>query len=110
MQVIPLDSSPNQKLQVSVSVDTDNIILNLSITYNRMHDYWTMDIADSENVPLVVGLPILSGNYPAANLLEQYAYLEIGSVYIINASSVVLDSPDDVSLGTDFVLVWGDNV
>jgi len=54
-------------------------------------------------------IPLLTGDYPAGNLLKQYQYLQLGSIYIINASGVAMDHPDDTNLGTDFVLVWGDS-
>ena len=77
--------------------------------YNELASYWTMDIEDQNQTRLVSSIPFLLGDYPASNILEQYAYLEIGSAYIVSMSNSTLECPDDNTLGTDFILVWDDN-
>jgi len=39
---------------------------------------WVLDIADSTDVPIISGIPIVTG----ADLLEQYGYLNIGGQLI----------------------------
>lgn len=107
-QIIPLSTAPAQSLQVALSVDGRPITLRLTIRYNEMAGYWVMAIADSTGVLLLDSIPLVTGSYPAANLLQQYAYLGIGSAYIINASGVAQDYPNATDLGSDFVLLWGD--
>jgi hypothetical protein len=106
-QQIPLDNSPNQSMDVTVEVDGANISLSLFIYYNTIAGYWVMDI-QKDGVDVLVGVPLVTG----LSLLEQYTYLGIGSAYLVKAGETDLDYPDDSddSLGTDFVLVWGDTV
>ncbi len=110
-QIVPLTSAPNQQLQALLNVNNATLRLNLTIAFNEMANYWQMDIADSANNSLVSGIPFVTGTWPAANLLQQYQYLNIGSCYIINNSTTPNnDYPDANSLGTDFILIWSDNV
>lgn len=67
-----------------------------------------MSITDSAGSLLLDVVPLVTGDYPAANLLKQYSYLNIGSAYIVPASNNLIDNPDFTNLGTDYVLVWND--
>jgi hypothetical protein len=108
-QIIPLTSDPNQELQINPIVDGAALNLRLNISWNEMAQYWTMKISDPKTGGCILdSIPLVAGDYPAANLLGQFAYLGIGSAYIINAGQVPIDSPDDTNLGTDFILLWGD--
>lgn len=107
-QIVPLTSSPNQTIQVSLSVDGSVLPLFLYFNFNETAGYWVMQVSDANRNVLLTNIPLLCGVFPAANILGQYAYLGIGSAYVLNASGIAEDSPDDSSLGTDFVLVWGD--
>lgn len=107
-QIVPLTNNPNQTIQVTLNVDGQNLTLRLSLLYNSMAGYWLMDIADQNGNDIVVGIPLITGDYPAANLLMQQRYLEIGSCYIINYGQVAADYPDATNLGTDFILLWDD--
>lgn len=110
-QVIPLTTAPNQTFQILLAVNNAQLRLNLSISYNEMANYWTMDVDDNNGNPLLAGVPLLTGSWPAANILGQYQYLNIGSAYVINVSnSDINDYPNASDLGVDFILVWGDNV
>ena len=111
-QIVPLSSNPNQSLVVNLTVDGASLQLNLSIQFNEIAQYWTMSIADVNNNTILASIPMLCGVYPSANLLGQYQYKQIGSAYLLNVSNggSTLDSPNSQNLGTDFVLLWGDNV
>lgn len=131
LQVIPLTNSPNQSFTVQLSVDGSTLTVNVTISWNAMAGYWVMSISDYANNLLIDGIPLVSGVYPAGNLLQQQRYLGIGSWYIVNVSnlssndgsdvgygqgyygygpyggqvgSAGLDWPDDTNLGTDFQL------
>lgn len=109
-QVIPLTNAPNQKLAVALSINGQTIRLNLTIRYNEMANYWVLTIADANNNVLVDSVPLITGTWPAANVLAQYDYLQIGSLFVVNVSnSYIFDYPNADELGTDFVLVWSDN-
>ncbi|MCL2085177.1 MAG: hypothetical protein FWH06_07985 [Oscillospiraceae bacterium] len=71
-----------------------------------------MSIYDPEQRrTLIDSLPILAGEYPAANLLEQYAYLNIGSAVVAETgASDKYANPDDTTLGKSYQLVWGDSI
>lgn len=107
-QIVPLTSNPNQTIQVTLVVDGANLTLRLSIAYNSMSGYWSMDIADQNGNDIIVGIPLITGDWPSANLLMQQRYLKIGSCYIINFGQVATDYPDATNLGSDFLLLWDD--
>lgn len=108
-QILPITSDPNQTFQAQVNIDGRNLTLGFFLSYNETAGYWTMDISDpSTGVAYICGVPLLPGVFPAANLLDQYTHLIIGSIYIINVSGNPSEQPDDKNLGTDFELVYSD--
>jgi hypothetical protein len=107
-QIIPLSSAPNQLLTVPLFIDGTTVTLRLQVRYNEIARYWVMKISDSMGNVLVDSIPLITGNFPAANLLQQQRYLAIGSAFVVNASGVAQAYPDNTNLGTDFVLVWSD--
>lgn len=108
-QIIPLTNSPNQKLQVAVQVDGAILSLALAINYNEMAGYWVMGVSLPSGPLIIGGLPLLTGGWPAANILGQFQWLGIGSCYLINSGQSNSDYPDDTELGNDFFLLWGDS-
>jgi Domain of unknown function (DUF6983) len=110
-QVVPLTTAPNQTMSVDLSVNNVSMLLNLNLRFNELSRYWIMDISDADNNMLLSNIPLLTGVYPAANVLGQFQYLEIGSAYVLNISNdLSRDYPADDDLGTDFILLWSDNV
>jgi hypothetical protein len=108
-QLIPLSSSPGQQLSVTLQVDGSPLTLNLEFDYNEVAGYWVMQVSDSTNNLIVSDIPLLTGNNPACNILGQFAYLGIGSAYVINQSGTpASDYPNSQNLGSSFVLIWGD--
>jgi hypothetical protein len=106
-QKISLDNGPNQTWAVSVDINGGISKFFCELNYNELALYWTMDIADQNQVPLLSGIPLVTG----LNILAQFGYMEIGSIYILNSSGVASPNyPNDTDLGTDFVMVWADNV
>lgn len=107
-KIIPLTTSPNQSMTITIPINNKNVTLSLGIRYNIMGNYWYLSVKNTAGTILIDSLPIVSGEYPAANILEQYEYLNIGKAYVLNISNIkIMDSPDDTNLGTDFILVWG---
>lgn len=54
--------------------------LNLTLLWRNVDEGgWVLDIADGENVPIVRGIPLVTG----ADLLGQYAYLGFGGQLIV---------------------------
>jgi hypothetical protein len=107
MQRVPLDNSPNQTFRVTLNVDGKSLTLNLSIRFNSMAGYWVMTIWDASGNMLLDSIPLLTGEWPAANLLAQYGYLKIGSAFVIS-NGAPIDYPDSTTLGNQFELWWGD--
>jgi len=112
MFVIPLTTAPNQRFQSTIPIDGANRRLSFELRYNSVAEYWSLTIHDPElRRTLVDSLPVLMGEYPAANLLEQYAYLKIGSATVVRIGQTdEFANPDDTTLGSNYALVWGDSV
>jgi len=135
LQVIPLSISPNMTMTAQLTVDGGPLSLNLKFKYDSMAGYWVMSISNTNNDLLLDSIPLITGSYPAANILGQYRYLRIGSWYVVNVSKIVpkvgaftgygegwygagpyggelglggTDYPNDTNLGSDFQLWVGD--
>ncbi|MDQ7094222.1 hypothetical protein REC12_11540 [Desulfosporosinus sp. PR] len=108
MMIIPTTSDPDQSFVTTIPVDGKNLKLRLRIRYNNVAGYWVMSISDPNTNALILdNIPLLAGGYPAADLLEQYSYLGLGSACIVNVGNSSMDSPDATTLGSDFLLAWG---
>lgn len=105
-QILPLTPAPNQTLQAPLSIDGGTTPLNLTLHYNEFAEYWVMSVTDTAGELLLTGVPLVTGNDPAGNVLGQFAYLKIGSLYVLNVSGATESVPDNTNLGTDFILVW----
>lgn len=100
--IISLSNLPNQTYTVTIPGDTRNITFIITQSYNEQAKYWVMGIYDQSNNPIITNIPMLSGY----NLLEQYAYLNIGEIYVINIGDQAIESPDDTNIGNNFELKW----
>lgn len=109
-QEIPLDCSPNQTFDCTVTVGDSNKTFIFTLRYNPFFEGWIMTITDPVTKEILLdSIPFVTGDYPAANMLEPHKYLDIGSAYIVNVSKRQdINFPDDESLGSDFVLLWDD--
>lgn len=108
---IPLIPSLNQSLTVSMIVNGSRQTLGFSLNWNGPGGYWWMTVTDQYGNTLIDALPLLCAtSAPAANILRQYQYLNIGSAYVIaESTSQAMDIPQFEQLGTDFFLLWDDN-
>lgn len=50
-------------------------------------------------------LPLVCG----IDLLGQFRYLDIGRAYVVKNEASELQHPDNTTLGSTFILVWGDD-
>ncbi len=108
MQILQIDSTPNQSFQAVLTIDGVNRTFSFNIHFNEIAEYWVMKIMDpSTDEILLDSIPLVTGNDPVVNILSQYAYMEIGSLYLINIGGTFADPTID-NLGTSFVLLWGD--
>lgn len=112
-QEVPLTSALNQTMQLNLTVDGNPLVLNIGVQWSVSGGQWLMSIADSGNNPLIESLPLLTGGYPAANLLAQYGYMRIGSLWLLatgqNATAGDA-SPTSQNLTTEYTLLWGDTI
>lgn len=108
-QLVPLTNAPNQSLIVPLNIDGVVRQFYWELRYNEIAGYWALSISDSSNTLIIDSLPLITGDFPAGNVLGQFAHLGIGSIVIVNAGNVPTPNyPDGSTLGTDFVLVVGD--
>lgn len=106
MFIIPLTNSPNQSFTSTVPVNDKKIKFNFFLRFNTEQGCWMLTIKDEDKNILVSGIPLVCG----LNILEQQSYLNIGSAYVIKLDDNIQRSmPNEFDLGTNFVLVWGDN-
>lgn len=111
MQQIPISSLQNQSFQTTVVVNGNNVTLGIVLRFNEVAGYWVMTISNpTTNTVILDSIPLFADIYPAGNLLGQYEYLEIGEWYLVNVSGTTIDIPNSSNLGTDYLLLVGDNV
>lgn len=107
-QSILLTQAPNQTFTVQLSVNGAPLTLGLQLSYSVMSGWWQLRISDVNGAVLVASVPLITGYYPAANILAQYGYLQIGSAYMLNTGNSASDYPSANNL-VNFSLVWSDN-
>lgn len=113
LRSIPLTNLPNQNFTVTTEIDYDNRTFICELVFFDKLDYWALSVIDYvtkeyylTNIPLV-----RAADNMYANLFYPYYYLHIGSIYILKLTEdVTEDAPTKNSLGTDFILIWGDNI
>jgi hypothetical protein len=109
-QIIPITSNPNQALTVTLTLAGEPVTLQLAFRFSEMADYWVMSISDQTGALLLDSIPLVTGLWPAANILAPYAYLNIGSAYVVSQTSTAGDDATNSNLGSDFLLVWDETV
>lgn len=107
--ILPLSTKPNQSFETTLSVDDKNLTLSFFVRYNDIEGYWLMDVSrTTTGEALIVCLPLVPGENPAANLLHQYQYLEIGSMFLLKVGATDDEHPKEETLSSDWIIVWGD--
>lgn len=103
---IPINCTPFSQQTFKLTLEGGrNISILLKLRYHDIYELWLADIIDnSTGEELIVGLPMVLG----INLLEQYAYMNIGEAYLVATEPSTLMQPDNKTLGSTFVLIWGD--
>ncbi len=114
--VLPITAGTNQTFTSTLPVNGGNVTLTFTLTWNTPGDYWALTVVDASGTKLLDGMPVITGQYPAANLLRQYQYLGIGAAYLLPGSTTLPDNPTFDTLGTSatssaptFQLVWSDS-
>lgn len=98
---IPLIAGP-QKVEVSLG----SLLAHLLITYKDTDEGgWVLDILDNQDVPIVTGLPLITG----ADLLHQYGYLGFQGQLIVQSDTIPDQVPSFTNLGVTSHLYWVPN-
>jgi hypothetical protein len=99
---IDLTNIANQTYTLEVPGDDQNITFIITQSWNAQAHYWVIGIYGNDGNPIVIGVPLLCGH----DLLEQYQYLNIGSLYVVNTGDPTIEAPDDTNIGQNFKLLW----
>jgi hypothetical protein len=100
--LIPLTNIPQ-----TFEIQLNGITYNLTTRFNDQDDAgWVIDLADADNVPLVTGLPLVTGG----NLLDGLEYLGIGGELWVYTNGDPNAVPTVDNLGTDSNLYFVSNV
>ena len=110
-QIVPFTNAQNQTFEVPLQIDGTVKTLQGVLRFNEVGGFWVLSLSDSAGTLILDSLPLLTGNgsgpEASGNMLGQFAYLNIGSLYVINASGVASpDYPNQSDLGTDFFVLW----
>lgn len=107
---IPLTCVPNSrqtfKLTLGAESKKKNVVIELRLRYLDRYDLWLADVVNAVTREIIVaGMPLVLG----VNLLEQVGYKGAGEAYMIKDRPVNLEHPNNKTLGSSFILIWGDN-
>lgn len=103
--ILPVTSQPNQTFKTVLPLGKRNVELTIQLSFREVAGYWTMNITDKDGKMLLSGIPLLKGG----NLLAQYAYLDLGYLAVVEVNPTGVDYPGASQLGTDFILIWGED-
>lgn len=74
----------------------------LTFKWNEVSSCWLLDIQDAQDVPLVMGIPVVTGT----DLLKQYKYLGFEGQLVVQSQSEIDQIPTYESLGSDGLLFF----
>ena len=111
-QAIPLTNDPNQEFQLTLQVDGENVVYKFNVSWNAIGGYWVMTLTDVASGEILLdSIPLVCGGDSSANILQQYDSLQIGTAYLVSlVTEPTSNSPNDTNLGTEFALMWDDNL
>ena len=89
--VIPL-LPQNQELDISLA----GVSYHLVVRWNKFSNAWVLDIQDSQQNPIVSGIPLVTG----CDILEQYAYLGFGGSMVVQSTNDADIVPSYSTLGS----------
>lgn len=84
---------PLQSNSQTFPININSVVLNLTIIWRSSQ--YILDIADSTGTPIVQGIALTTG----ANLLEQYAYLNLPGSWWVISDDGLLTPPTYSDLG-----------
>jgi hypothetical protein len=88
----------------SQRVELDGVIYNLNFRFNERLNLWVMDVLDSDEADILIGLPLLV----STPLMFQYvkAGKPPGDFVVLNRENRTDENPSENNLGTDFKLYY----
>lgn len=105
---IPISNDPGQSFEINLPKPDGNITLGFYVNWNEIAEYWQCNISNPlTGTDYITALPLLTGQGYYQNLLAQWAYLEIGQLFIIPQMTATSESPGLNDWGSNFRLVWG---
>lgn len=86
--------------EIPLSPDNQQFVIAVSgVTYlmriNWRDPCWHLDVFNADETPVVLALPLITG----ADLLAQYAYLDLGFVLVVGTDAVGQEKPTKNDLG-----------
>lgn len=102
MRIVPIDTSFAATTQ---EVVLDNVLLKLAAHWNTRGGFWSIDIYDSSDAPIVLGLKMALGT----GLLNRYASAKLprGELVLVDTTGA-LDTVGYEDLGSIVHLVYMD--
>ena len=90
----------------SFRIELDSIVYIMNIRYNTHMNRWILDLKDSSDAPIIMGLPLLLGT----QLLKRYAdpRLPPGDLFMYNLEDETADGGID-DLGTNLLMMYMEN-
>jgi len=88
---IPLSSQPQ-----TFNIPLAGVTYGFAVTWNVVNASWMINIADASGNPIISGIPMVTG----ADLLEQYAYLNLGFALVAQTDNAPDVVPTFADLGT----------
>jgi hypothetical protein len=96
---------PLQPTNQTFGITMAGVQYQLTVRWNDPNQAWTLDIADSNNNPIISGIPLVTGQ----DLLAPYKYLGIDGQLIVQTTNNTNEVPTLANLGSTgnlyFVLV-----
>lgn len=93
MKIVEIPVRPiDQTFRISLSGKTYSFRLMWNASFNA----WILDIADSNSVSILSGIPLVTG----LDLLSPYPYLEFGGALYVQSDGDATEVPTQVTLGT----------
>jgi hypothetical protein len=105
-QIIPINNSPYQQIQVALNTYNGTLTLNLIVSYNEVGNWWVMQIFDQNYNALLSDIPLLTGYWPAANILAPWFWMNIGTATVIANQGGYGDWPGINGWGNGWLLLW----
>ena len=109
--IIPnLEDHENQRIHTTLQLDdgtTKDVFILLR--YTKATDHWWITIQSGDGQDIVRGIPLLQGeSFPSANLLRQFEYLNLGTLFSFCSSAEETGDPGKDNLGNElaFHLAW----